>query len=85
MEYSYLNQGFDPCGMGPPGMEAPTLSSCSIPPAYADLGRCGPIGQSPYGYNAMRPFQPTPTMSAASCSMMPTRPRDHVPPPMFAT
>ena len=86
MDYAYLNQGFDPCGMGPPGMEAPILSSCNIPPSYADLGRCGPIGQSPYGYNAMRPFQPTPAMSAASCGMMPARPRDHhVPPPMFAT
>ncbi|XP_064637362.1 paired mesoderm homeobox protein 2B-like [Lineus longissimus] len=80
MDYSYLNQGgFDPTSCSLTGMET-GLPNCSIPCTYPELGPCGQVTQT-YRYNTVRGFA-NPSISSASCSMMP-RPRDHHQPTVF--
>lgn len=81
MDYGYLNQtGFEAnCSLG--GMDG-GLANCNIASSYSELGPCGQVSQA-YRYNpSVRSFASTPSISPASCSMMP-RPRDHPQPPMF--
>ncbi|XP_074651375.1 paired mesoderm homeobox protein 2B-like [Tubulanus polymorphus] len=84
MDYTYLNHqgGFDPTNCSIPGMEPTSLQNCSIPCTYGDLGPCGQVSQAAYRYNtAVRSFA-NPSITSASCSMMP-RPRDHHQAPVF--
>lgn len=84
MEYSYLGQNsFDAGNCTLPGMENP-LAGCNIPCTYGDSNPFGQMAAQGYRYNGVRSFPPNPSISSASCSMVP-RPRDHPQPPVFPT
>ncbi|XP_048778892.1 paired mesoderm homeobox protein 2B-like [Ostrea edulis] len=84
MEYSYLGQNsFDGGNCTLPGMDNP-LVGCNIPCTYGDSNPFGQMTAQGYRYNGVRSFPPNPSISSASCSMVP-RPRDHPQPPVFPT